>query len=316
MNNIDSKKPTVSVLVPVYNSQDYVEEALDSILSQSYDNIEILVADDFSTDKTREVLMKYSQNPRIRLFLNKINIGITANCNQILSAAKGKYISLFAGDDVMLPGKLEKQVLFMESNIDCSFCYHKVQVFQSETRKDMYTTPRNGRSFLSVQDVICNMGIPGGMSIMFLKDAMKEIGFDNRLQYASDWLFQIELARKGRIGFVDGVLARYRKYGVNNGKKLPAYEHEFIQVMDICESNHPELAKFCRQGRARYYVGHAFRQADIDSYRSIIGMAINCDPRYPYRIAFFLSYLPLFMLMKSRLINAYKALTNYSMNRK
>jgi glycosyltransferase involved in cell wall biosynthesis len=308
--NLHAPNALVSVLVPVYNSKYFIEEALNSILLQSYSNIEVLVADDYSMDGTRQVLNKFEYEPRIKLVLNTENIGITRNCNQLLGMCSGKYIALFAGDDIMLPGKLEHQVEFMEKNPHCSFSYHAVEVFQSETGEVLHTTDQSqSKRFITVQDVIRRMGIPGGMSVMFRKDCTPDGGFDNRLPFASDWLFQIDLAVSGKIGFIEGIFARYRRHGIYNGKNLAAYESEFIKVLDIAKAKYPQLALTCNQGEARYYAGYSFRQSGIQDYRKIMRIAISKDNSKLYWFALILSYMPFFFRSKNALMRVFKKLT-------
>jgi glycosyltransferase involved in cell wall biosynthesis len=308
--NADSESALVSIIVPVFNAKYFIEEALNSILLQSYSNFEILVADDFSNDGTREVLLKFENEPRIKILLNTRNTGITENCNQLLGMCSGKYIATFAGDDVMLPGKLEQQVKFMENNPKCSFSYHAVEIFQSTTGQVLFTTDQSqSQQFITVHDVIRRMGIPGGMSVMFRKDCTPDGGFDHRLPFASDWLFQIDLAVSGKIGFIEGVYARYRKHSLYNGKDLSAYESEFIKVLDIVRFKYPQLAVTCMKGEARYYAGYAFRQKEIKDYRKNIRVAISKDNSILYWLALILSYIPFFSRWKNTIIRIYKKIT-------
>src|SRR5690554_2979388 len=112
--------PTISVMVPCYNARGFLAECLDSIIAQGRDDMQIVISDDCSTDGTQEVLRQYEARYPclIRAFYNPQNLGITRNCNQALMACKGRYISLFAGDDVMLPGKFDMQISFLDANPD------------------------------------------------------------------------------------------------------------------------------------------------------------------------------------------------------
>lgn len=299
--------PLVSVLVPVYNSINFVDDCINSILAQTYVNIEILIADDFSTDGSREAIRKYTRDTRVKLILNERNIGITNNCNQLLFMSSGKYISLFAGDDIMLPNKLDFQVKLMERMPNYSFCYHDVDVFQSETGNTLYSTRRiYGSPILTVHDVIRRMGIPGGMSVMFKRDNTPSAGFDTRLSYASDWLFQIDLAMSGDIGYINTILARYRKHGTNNGKDLASYEAEFPKVLSFAEIRYPKLARTCAQGHARYCAGLAFRQDSILNFRVYMKKALKSDSSLTYYLALFLSYIPFFFKFKSLIVSLSK----------
>src|SRR3990167_10551260 len=103
--------PLVSISIPTYNCADFIRECLDSIIQQEYSNFEIIISDDASTDNTQIILSEYLQKypDMIKLNINPHNLGISKNSNVILSFCKGKYVAMFAGDDVMLPGKIGSQ---------------------------------------------------------------------------------------------------------------------------------------------------------------------------------------------------------------
>ena len=120
-------EPLVSIALRSYNQKYFLKEAIDSIFNQSYANYELIIADDYSTDGSIELIENY-----------KKNLGHTKNLNRALFACKGKYISIFDGDDIMLPNKLKLQVKFMEKNSNCVICYHNTEYFDNEIVKKLY----------------------------------------------------------------------------------------------------------------------------------------------------------------------------------
>lgn len=109
--------PKVSVLIPCYNVELYVEEAVRSIMNQTYSNLEILVIDDGSTDKTAEILQKLAQiDSRIKYIKNETNLRLIATLNKGIELCTGKYIARMDADDISLPTRIEKQVQFLEKN--------------------------------------------------------------------------------------------------------------------------------------------------------------------------------------------------------
>lgn len=118
-----SSKPLVSVTIPCYNAEKYVESAVCSIMNQTYKNLEIIITDDCSTDKTFEILQRLAkEDSRIKLYKNETNLKIVKTLNNMIFQANGKYIARMDADDVSLPERIEKQVLFLEQNSDFSFC--------------------------------------------------------------------------------------------------------------------------------------------------------------------------------------------------
>ena len=107
--------PKVSVLMPVYNGEKYLREAVESILNQIFSDFEFIIIDDGSTDNTNDIIRSYS-DPRVRLVTNENNIGLTRSLNRGIDLSRSKYIARMDGDDVSLPARLEKQVEYMENH--------------------------------------------------------------------------------------------------------------------------------------------------------------------------------------------------------
>src|SRR3990167_10836604 len=103
----------VSVILPTYNRSEYLGRAIESVLNQNYNNFELIIIDDSSTDKTSEVILKYKDS-RIRVVKNQENIGFVKSLNKGIKQANGKYIARLDDDDFWTsPDKLEKQVAFL-----------------------------------------------------------------------------------------------------------------------------------------------------------------------------------------------------------
>lgn len=112
-----SENPLMSVLMPVYNCESYLAEAIESILSQTYRNFEFIIINDGSTDSSETIIRSYVDN-RIRYLSNEKNLGLISTLNQGILLSKGKYILRMDADDVSFSERFEKQLLFMETNPD------------------------------------------------------------------------------------------------------------------------------------------------------------------------------------------------------
>nr|WP_180486313.1 glycosyltransferase [Treponema socranskii] len=122
-------KKVFSAVIITYNQKDFIAQTLDSVLAQRHSYpYEIIVGDDASTDGTQAVLKYYKEKypDIITLILNEKNLGIVGNYYKTIASASGKYIMECAGDDYWLPGKVEKQIGFMESHPDCGMCFTNV----------------------------------------------------------------------------------------------------------------------------------------------------------------------------------------------
>lgn len=118
-------KPQISVILPAYNAEKYLHDAIDSILNQTYTNFELIILNDGSTDKTEEIILSYS-DPRIRYVKNKQNLKLIKTLNKGIELAKGKYIARMDADDISLPNRFQVEYDFMESNPNISACSSKV----------------------------------------------------------------------------------------------------------------------------------------------------------------------------------------------
>jgi GT2 family glycosyltransferase len=146
----DSKKnePLVSVVIPVYNVEKYIVEALESIIKQSYRNLEILVIDDASTDNTRSIVaLLIKTDPRIQLFINDSNRGIAYTLNRGFQLSKGDFIARMDGDDVSSCERIKKQIHFLQTHPEIHIlgtsiliAKEKQEEFESSTRVIIYPT--------------------------------------------------------------------------------------------------------------------------------------------------------------------------------
>ncbi|EOH9579889.1 glycosyltransferase family 2 protein, partial [Campylobacter jejuni] len=128
--------PLVSIVMPCYNRQEYIVDAIESILNQTYSNFEFIIIDDCSTDNTYEIVKKYAENDkRIIVLKNEKNQGIVYALNRGFSIAKGKYIARMDDDDISLPNRLEKQVEYMEANLNITVLGSFIEVFNEKFEK-------------------------------------------------------------------------------------------------------------------------------------------------------------------------------------
>lgn len=111
----------VSIIMPSYNSELFIKNSIESVLKQTYKNWELIIVDDYSTDKTVEIIKSFADE-RLRLFVNERNSGAALSRNKALREAKGKWIAFLDSDDEWLPNKLEEQINFMKMN-SYSFSY-------------------------------------------------------------------------------------------------------------------------------------------------------------------------------------------------
>ena len=132
-----SDRVRVSVLMPVYNEEVYLEKAIKSVLNQSFKDYEIIIIDDASNDNTNKIARKFSDaHDNIRLLAHKKNKLRSGALNSGLAVAKGEYICFLDGDDLYVGEKLKDQVMFLDSNPDIDLVYSGMERFYSDGRKE------------------------------------------------------------------------------------------------------------------------------------------------------------------------------------
>jgi len=181
--------PLISVLLSVYNDDENIKKSIDSILSQSYKNIELLVIDDGSTDKTYEILNGIKDS-RLKIFRNKDNLGLTKCLNILIKKSQGQILARQDSDDISLPTRLEVQYnTLYKSELDAC----TTRAFIKNTKKSI---PRFSH-LLPVNLVIKykNPFIHG--TLMVRKNTILNIGmYDENIKYAQDYKLFLELLKK------------------------------------------------------------------------------------------------------------------------
>lgn len=126
--------PKVSVIIPCYNEEKNIANAIESVLTQTFLDYELIISDNCSTDNTVQIAEKYT-DPRIKIIKNKKNMGVIWSRNNAISGSRGKYIAVLDGDDTCEPSRLEKQVAYMESHPGCVLCGTFADVFDGKSTK-------------------------------------------------------------------------------------------------------------------------------------------------------------------------------------
>ena len=223
--------PKVSVLLITYNQERFIEEAIVSAAEQDYDNLEVVAADDCSTDSTGKIIkgLEKKYPGRVKAVVGETNLGITGNCNRGLVHCDGKYTAHIGGDDVFCPGKIAKQVEWMEGDQRRVLSGHDVEVFYTAIPGFTHVRKhgRAGRS--GVGNIrLLEYGVDSffmGTSMMWRTDRVPEFGFDNRLPIVADWKFILDIVGEDGIwGSIDGAYARYRRHDANITTRLTRYE--------------------------------------------------------------------------------------------
>lgn len=195
----------VSIIMPSYNTARFLRETVASVLAQTYENWELIIVDDASTDKTDDVVAGYS-DPRIRYLKNGKNCGAAVSRNWALREAKGRWIAFLDSDDLWHPEKLEKQIRFMEEN-GHSFSYTNYSEMDEQSRPlgRIVTGPKQ----ITKQGMF-NYCWPGCLTVMYDASVIGRIQIED-IKKNNDYAMWLKACRKADCWLLDETLASYRR---------------------------------------------------------------------------------------------------------
>jgi glycosyltransferase involved in cell wall biosynthesis len=281
----------VSVVVPVYNGAAYLRESLDSLLGQTYANVEILVCDDASTDETPAVIATYGE--RVRVIRQSANRGIYANANDGIAAARGELIAVYHADDVYDPRIVEREVAFLREHPEAGavFC---LDIFVDARNREYgrLTLPQDLRGrvlldYAAVLDALLRyknrfLMCPGAM---VRASVYREVGVyrQERFRNTSDLEMWLRIARRHPLGLLEEYLFRYRHFPGQSSRRyhsLRTTQENFFGIVDLyLDEDGRELvtplAVDCfeahrAEDRLRIAVSH-YIQGDLAAARAALG---------------------------------------------
>lgn len=214
-----SNDPKASIFIPSFNHAQFLPEAIESVLAQTYPHIELVIVDDGSTDGSLEIANSYAQKhpSTVRVFTheNHANLGISATVNEGFKRSTGDFFSGLPSDDMLLPDKVEKQVRFLQSHPDVGFVYAKVQCVDHEGNTiantfgdDVTNDPR------PIERLIVANAVPG-MSVLARRECFERVGDHTPGLLYSDWEFWIRMASQFQLAFINECMVRFRVHNYN-----------------------------------------------------------------------------------------------------
>lgn len=270
---MDTNLPLVSVLIPAYNHENYVQDTIRSIINQTYENIELIIVDDGSIDSTWQKIQEIKAECENRFvdvhFETKQNEGTCKTMNKLLSYAKGDFIYLIASDDLAKPQAIEKEVIFLSKNADYALCVGDNDFIDSNNKRCYWDKDRNvvydldkavfktfseflmnrvhfnlnSSEFGRYDKVFLENHIPNGYLIR--KSIFEKIGYFTPDAPLEDWWLMLQISKYAKMKYLDIVLFSYRWHSANTIKqaeriqelctKTRAYEWDVLNKLNIEE---------------------------------------------------------------------------------
>lgn len=231
----------VSIIMPVYNAEKYVADSIKSVLNQTFNDFELIIINDGSTDKSEKIIKQFDDS-RIKYFRFNKNKGKCAAVNFCIKKSKGKYLQFFDADDIMLNHKLDLQVQILDSDSTIGLIYSDAWKM-SEYGKIIgpYVVPSSTNKKITDSFVynkfdyekLKQINYIPACSTMFTKKAVNKAGlFDKRLKAAEDWDMWLRIAEKFKVFYLHVPVYCYRYYGQSLSRRLRK-NNEFEQYDNL-----------------------------------------------------------------------------------
>jgi len=293
--------PLVSIVMNCYNSDKYLQEAIDSVYTQSYSNWEIVFWDNASTDNSAGIVKSYDE--RIKYYLAPETTPLGEARNLALKKASGEYIAFLDCDDVYMADKLEQQVGLMQSK-GYVMCYGSVAIIDENgklIKKDIVKN-KSGNVFSSLLiRYEINM-----QTVMLKKDFVvsNQLSFNTDMSYCPDHNLFMTIASKADVGVITAIVAKYRIVSNSLSKKtIDIAPQEYRLTLDEISKSNPVLRQQlsndfdCAYNKAKYY------EIVADIYNNNKEQArYKLRTIFTSKIEYFLLYLLLFMPISNKLI--------------
>lgn len=193
----------VSVVLPAYNAELYLKEAIDSILEQTFTDFELIVLNDGSSDSTEDIILSYSDR-RIVYVRNQENLGLIETLNKGISLAKGKYIARMDADDIALPERLAKQINFLEENTQYGVVGSFAQIIDSKNIYKVPVTDKEIKAFLYIDSPFIHP------SVVIRKDLLTNNLYDHQYHRIEDYELWVRLSSQTKFYNIPEILLNYR----------------------------------------------------------------------------------------------------------
>jgi glycosyltransferase involved in cell wall biosynthesis len=254
----------VSVVIPCYNQAHFLSEAIESVLCQSYTNVEVVVVDDGSTDNASEVASRY-ERAGVRL-IRQENRGRSAARNRGLDETQGKYVVFLDSDDRLLPEALEAGVKELEAHPACAFVFGRHMLIETDgSSLGSPSPPYTGGT--DYYEALLRDSYPGLHAVMFRRAVLEAVGgFDASLPAAEDYDLYLRVASNFAIHHHDEVVAQYRRHAANS-------HHESARMLQYTLG---VIRSHKRRIRGKKEHGRAYKHG-IKSWQGLYGNALLKD---------------------------------------
>ncbi len=271
--------PLVSVIIPAYNKAQLTVKTVESVLAQTYKNLEILVADDGSADDTRLQLERFGDKIR---YLYKENGGACSARNFGLKHSRGEYVAFLDCDDLYLPKKIEASVKYLQSNPQVGFVHTAAYFVDGNDQVlTQYSHPKSRKTGwisreLCLRNYICNS------TVLMRKECFNKAGdFDETIFPPADWDLWLRLSEHYEAGYIDEPLTKYRVTDNYTFKHLERSKADERKVLEKFFARNPRWIDLQGKVWSQFHLRYAqcyFLKEELPAFHHELALAFKADP--------------------------------------
>lgn len=230
--------PLVSITIPTYNGATYLRKSIESVLAQSFQDFELIVIDDVSTDATWDIAQEYTRcDRRIAAFQNNTRLGLVANFNRCIELAKGRYVCLWHQDDVMMPQNVERKVALLEANPRVGFVHSNILMIDEEGKvlSEHWESDTRRDYVISGHEFFLKMIQPGKNyvccpAVVARRECYQKLGcFRSELYFACDWEMWMRISLYYDLGCLGEPLMHFRRHKASESFRIEGTISEIEQ---------------------------------------------------------------------------------------
>lgn len=311
----ESSVPRVSVVMPAYNRASLIVESIQSVLSQEFIDLELIIVDDGSTDATREIVLSL-EDSRIR-YVYQDNCGVVVARNTGLGLARGEYVFFLDSDDILLGNAIEKAIKVMDKHPEVAFCYGQAYLMDEKRRIFGLRRQRGRQSYVrkgiwEIEKATADGNYIPTSTIMVRRTCLSKVGFfDNAFHSGSeDFELWVRLARSYSVAYIAEPLVKYRVHNssITSARRLAEIEKSNSIIIERI-LNDPEICFSLSLEKSRVYVRmyqrlayYAYGGRDMKISRDYLFRSLRTQPEWYMKVL----WLPLIIrLMRTWLPPSY-----------
>lgn len=235
-----NNQPLVSVVIPCYNHEQFVQDCIQSVIDQTYENIELIIIDDGSKDNSVEKINQMIPKCEKRFtrfeFRCRPNKGLSATLNEAIDWCHGKFFSAIASDDMILNNKVNDQIEIMIEDEDLVALFGGVEIID-EKNNILKIDKNNAIKYYGLKNIILHKHIIYAPTQMMRLDAVNEVGGYKEGVVIEDWYMWIKMAKIGKCAVYPSIYSKYRQHEDNTVKKIEIMHSSRFEVINCFKNS-------------------------------------------------------------------------------